>query len=369
MANGTAPDEFVVLSRVRTGLKREFAFALKVQSEICGSLGRTRSRKSHNAIPESPTPKRLKGLVTMEANGGEEEDEKSGEVAQLRSCEVGEVEKVKIMEDITDSMSEEEAKSDVVDFVSDEERKSQVDESMGDTGTKNGTSNAICIKELKEELLDSEVPVSHETVNFAKTRELVDEIVEPSCEEESKETLRNEPEGHLTSGESGKEGRNVTSEESIMAVNGQLGKKMAHQPRKRFTRSALKQSSEPTKITAEILEKPNMGTSTTVQVMTNDAETKPEDVSDPLATPPAKIGKTKLRKMSAKKFPAKLKDLLETGILEGLRVRYIRGSKVLVQVAVAFIFFFFVNFYGFFLSFSFLICCRLKHKQKLGLEE
>lgn len=331
MANGTAPDEFVVLSRVRTGLKREFAFALKVQSEICGSLGRTRSRKSQNAIPESPTPKRLKGLVTMEANGGEEEDEESGEAAQLRSCEVGEVEKVKIMEDMADSMSEEEAKSDVVDFVSDEEPKSQVDESTGDTGTKDETSNAIRIEESTEEPLDSEDPSSHGTVDLARDRELVDEKVE-----ESKEISRNEPEaGPSTCGDLGKVGKNVFSEEavngseSIIVVNGQLGKKMVQQPRKRFTRSALKQNLEPTTTSVENLAICNTGMA--MQVITNDTETKPEDVPSPFATPPMKIGKTKLKKVSAKKFPAKLKDLLDTGILEGLRVRYIRGSKIKAQ--------------------------------------
>ncbi|KAM7258425.1 hypothetical protein ACFE04_014166 [Oxalis oulophora] len=56
MANGTESTEgeegsiskYVVLSKVRTGLKREFAFAMKAQSEICGgSLSRTRSRKTY----------------------------------------------------------------------------------------------------------------------------------------------------------------------------------------------------------------------------------------------------------------------------------------------------------------------------------
>ena len=41
MANGTDSEEFVLLSRVWMGHKCEFTFAVKVQSEICGSLGRT----------------------------------------------------------------------------------------------------------------------------------------------------------------------------------------------------------------------------------------------------------------------------------------------------------------------------------------
>ena len=41
MANGTDSEEFVLLSRVWIGHKREFAFVVKAQSEICESLGRT----------------------------------------------------------------------------------------------------------------------------------------------------------------------------------------------------------------------------------------------------------------------------------------------------------------------------------------
>ena len=41
MANGTDSEEFVLLSQVRMGHKCEFAFAMKAQSEICVSLGRT----------------------------------------------------------------------------------------------------------------------------------------------------------------------------------------------------------------------------------------------------------------------------------------------------------------------------------------
>ncbi|KFK32359.1 hypothetical protein AALP_AA6G231300 [Arabis alpina] len=51
MAKGTGSGEFVVVSQVRSGSKRELQFVLKSQSEICGghSLGRTRASK-----PTSP---------------------------------------------------------------------------------------------------------------------------------------------------------------------------------------------------------------------------------------------------------------------------------------------------------------------------
>ena len=41
MANGMDSEAFVLLSQVRMGHKREFAFAMKAQLEICVSLGRT----------------------------------------------------------------------------------------------------------------------------------------------------------------------------------------------------------------------------------------------------------------------------------------------------------------------------------------
>ncbi|TKY67143.1 hypothetical protein E2542_SST10035 [Spatholobus suberectus] len=50
MANGADSEHVAELSGVRTGLKREFAFAMKAQSEICASLGRTRSNKTRNAV-------------------------------------------------------------------------------------------------------------------------------------------------------------------------------------------------------------------------------------------------------------------------------------------------------------------------------
>ena len=45
MAKGRDLEKFLVLSQVRTRLKREFTFALKVQSEMQGTLGRTRAKK------------------------------------------------------------------------------------------------------------------------------------------------------------------------------------------------------------------------------------------------------------------------------------------------------------------------------------
>ncbi|XP_020208503.1 uncharacterized protein LOC109793441 [Cajanus cajan] len=59
MAKDTDSDEFVLLSRVRCGLKCEFAFIMKAQSEICtASLGRTRASKNRPDRPLQPASAR-----------------------------------------------------------------------------------------------------------------------------------------------------------------------------------------------------------------------------------------------------------------------------------------------------------------------
>ncbi|XP_077226208.1 uncharacterized protein LOC143859371 isoform X2 [Tasmannia lanceolata] len=57
----SSEDGFVLRSGPRSGLKREFAFALKAQSQFSSSsLGRTRSRKIHEEISADLVKKRLK---------------------------------------------------------------------------------------------------------------------------------------------------------------------------------------------------------------------------------------------------------------------------------------------------------------------
>ena len=71
MANGTDSEEFVLVSWVRTGHKREFAFAMKAQSEICGSLGQTRSRKTWNEAVATNRSKKLKKSDSKDAENEE----------------------------------------------------------------------------------------------------------------------------------------------------------------------------------------------------------------------------------------------------------------------------------------------------------
>jgi hypothetical protein len=78
---------------------------------------------------------------------------------------------------------------------------------------------------------------------------------------------------------------------------------------RRFTRSALKQKDEENK--------------DNVVGMDDNVVRRETDVVATLT--PMKLSKSGLMK----RFPVKLKDLLATGILEGLKVKYIKGQKVL----------------------------------------
>ncbi|KAI3936007.1 hypothetical protein MKW92_038377 [Papaver armeniacum] len=91
MAKGRDTEEFKVLSsNPRTGLKREFAFAMNAQSECSGSLGRTRARKAEesNSVVDlgKSSKKRAKLCVVKEeekeifSDNGETLISKEGEI-------------------------------------------------------------------------------------------------------------------------------------------------------------------------------------------------------------------------------------------------------------------------------------------------
>ncbi|PKA46630.1 chromodomain-helicase-DNA-binding protein 4 [Apostasia shenzhenica] len=72
MANGkrSDPDEYVLRSGVRSGLKREFAFALKSQAELSNSLGRTRSGRAIVAASSSRDKRQKKFAARKEQPEG-----------------------------------------------------------------------------------------------------------------------------------------------------------------------------------------------------------------------------------------------------------------------------------------------------------
>ncbi|KAK7324900.1 hypothetical protein VNO77_28830 [Canavalia gladiata] len=280
MAKGTDSDEFVLLSRVRTGLKREFAFAMKAQSEICGSLGRTRGSKNRNEVPvqTATASKRSRKSGSFE--------EQNDAAATLKNSE--------------DAMSEEEAKSDVVDLQSDDEPKNHVGES---------TPMPVCEEEPKGDVVLETVINEEPHVVESLKEEVVDDLVQPLCETEVKEDLKN--------GTTEKMGTGGITPALFNDVDDKGKKKMTlGKPERRFTRSALKQKSDETKMI-------NDGEHASIAVGV-DGNVKKETDDSPLAATPTPVKTTKSR---LKKFPTKLKDLLATGMLEGLPVKYVRGTK------------------------------------------
>ncbi|KAK7857728.1 increased dna methylation 1 [Quercus suber] len=283
MANGTDSEEFVLLSRVRTGHKREFAFAMKAQSEICGSLGRTRSRKTRNEDVATNRSKKLKKSDPKDAENDDVMDQKAKDLG-----------------DSGDSMSEEEAKSDVVDLTSDDEPKGHVgeSESAGEGVSKEDTSMPVFDEELKGGVVEM-------VQNPVKIEELVCES-KPNVNEEE---MKAEPGVEKTNEDLAKDEKI----EGVLINEDVKPKNVAPEtPSRRFTRSALKPRQE---------EKSNVKESGKKVVANVDDGVGSS--SGMVTTTPADM-----RMLKLKKFPSKLKDLLEMGILEGMPVKYVRGAKV-----------------------------------------
>ena len=155
MANVTDSEEFMLLSRVQMGHKREFAFAMKAQSEICKSSGRTRSRKTQNEAVATNRSKKLKKSDLKDAENDELMDQKAKDLG-----------------DLGDSMSDEEAKSTVVDLMSDDEPKGHVgeSESAGEGGSKKDKSMPVFDEELKGGVIGIlQDPVKEEKIEDRKS--------------------------------------------------------------------------------------------------------------------------------------------------------------------------------------------------------
>lgn len=312
MANGKDSDEFLVLSKVRTGLKREFAFAMKAQSEICGggSLGRTRGSRNNNnnGVQQhvSPTNKRAKKSKNLE---------KHVEVEPIVMEDVKETKedvKVKALEDNNknnnmevDVMSEEEAKSDVVDLSGDDEPK----------------------KLLVSESLEKKEPLDEE--NKSDVVEIVshgEPKIDAMKEEEVKEETNEEDLLKCSMTETcSMDEKVVSGNVSIPNVESNKVKAVIGcSPPRRFTRSALKLKEDDVKRLSGGNEACDGG------IGFGDVVRESEDVS--LVATPSHIQmlaqSRMLKSRGMKKFPSKLKDLLSTGILEGMPVKYVRGAKV-----------------------------------------
>ncbi|TYJ26388.1 hypothetical protein E1A91_A07G116600v1 [Gossypium mustelinum] len=316
MANGTEAGDFVVLSRVRTGLKREFEFALKVQAEICGSLGRTRSGKAQNGgeawSPGNRSNKKLKKEV---------KDEK--EKSDLEQS-------VRVVEESVDLMSEEEAKSDVEDpkreVIGCEEEESKKVDLGKDEEFKDGIIEPMCEDEIVKEVKGKSKPEKAVMGSLEEKQE--EEKMDADIREKESQLERATENVEEVKGK-GKEGLVIESEPCkgdigvpvLVSCEGDTKIEQVvkeEKPVRRFTRSLLKATVETMKETAA-----------TDAIVVNVTEAKCDggDITvgcvDSPMTQEASVS-TKL----VRNFPTELQDLLDSGILKGANVRYARSSKV-----------------------------------------
>lgn len=226
----------IVVSSIRAGMKREFAFMMKAQSEMGGlPAGRrvTRSQRGGRssrgyAVTDIKFTRRVKGSTSKKPKKNEEQKPETDDVIKLPPGNV------------LDGDNREE--SDVVGIVA----ASMVD----------------CSRNLEADLVAA---------------------------------VDNEAEGKV--GADSREGNGVSNHEDDTSM-------VLEKPLRRFTRSALK-----------------------VQDGSIELESGAGAVES-MTTSPSKLEMKMSKKIGLKRIPIKLRELLETGLLEGLHVRYINGSKV-----------------------------------------
>nr|AAD21504.1 hypothetical protein [Arabidopsis thaliana] len=403
MAKGTATGEFVAVSQVRTGCKRELQFVLKSQSEICGgeSLGRTRGSRNLNGESRSVEVKksiRASGLKSGIKKMRFSKDEEVGEVVMSDTVGVG--------------LEEEEVKSDVIDVDSALVESMSEDkglEEKNDVEIENGDDNVVM---NEDHLLEQTEKVSEKVIEAEKVcsiggdsvidREIVvacpaglsvmEKMASRSCKVKLERGLvYAKPCKRLTRSMLKVEGIKsevnadddhvnpekdaIGSEDNCVDVSGSVAyvveeelleqnnveiclglpsrssqmnghslclglpsrsfqmsghsqgvdKKAVNdtvdKPLRRFTRSLVKQESDS--------DNPNLGNTTEpadlvdVDMHANDVEM--DGFQSPSVTTPNKRGRPK---KFLRNFPAKLKDIFDCGILEGLIVYYVRGAKV-----------------------------------------
>ncbi|PPS05298.1 hypothetical protein GOBAR_AA15362 [Gossypium barbadense] len=289
-----------VLSRVRTGLKREFEFALKVQAEMCGSLGRTRSRKSQNGPALSPGKRSNKKLKR----------------------------EPKVEEEPIDLMSEEEAKSDVVDV---EEPKTEVDGCEEEESKRvEEEIKSVVIETMFEDVVGDEGKGESEPEKtIIGTLDEKEEKVSKMDVDIGKKQSELEDATKNVDGEKGKEDLVIKSEpckrDSIVPFFASLeGSSKVEEvvkeekPLRTYTRSSSKPK-------VETVEGAVLGDA--VIVNASDVKSGRDDNGvkgvDSLITPEINVSTKFVRN-----FPTKLKDLFDSGMLEGANVRYARSSKV-----------------------------------------
>lgn len=383
MANGSEKGEIVV-SSIRTGMKREFAMMMKAQADWDIDVGQKRVTRTPQSSMNSPgnvsndkvyvkkRKREVKNVIVSEdlsnskAVVGEELKsdgvvKKDDNVVLLsddlsNSKVVGEeLERdgvVKRDENLVLLSEEEEPKSDVVDCNSDDEKKGKMDEEIVGSGEEGNASMQNCGDDAKakaddgfnEEMAEivpelavtaqadgkdeqkseddakSEMPKTGKASDciVGAMPEIVPELAvvaqadgknEQNCQDDSKTEMARTvkanvriveampgvvPELAITAQGDGKDEQNV----------------LFQTPMRRFTRSALKTEDDAKVSQCDSIKIGEFHETDSVGTM----------------SAPAKLELKMSKKVALTKIPTKLKDLLETGLLEGLPVRYIRGT-------------------------------------------
>lgn len=337
-ANGTDLAETLV-SSIRPGMKREFAMMIKSQRGFEIEIGQRRTRSQNSASDNKNAASRNdevywgnqykrrskgssenKAKKEVAAEGVKGEEEKLEEVAGLVGLEGNgsgnNGEKEALLSE------EEEPKSDVVDCNSDDELKGNVVEE----GMAEGEEKEDEVLEL--ERLGSQMEIMSDTVKNANRIEI--DSGKAVVADYTKDAVFEEPMDGVVEGMN--EDLQVVKEVIVpmdsdyevgnVVETPELGDKVgltmsaldvgrnAQKPLRRFTRSLLK---------------PTVEASVTEDVKGEEAMRNDGISPGPTSS---KMEMKMSKKFELTKTPTKLKELLETGLLEGVTVQYIRGARV-----------------------------------------
>lgn len=258
----------IVVSSIRAGMKREFAFMMKAQSEMRGlPAGRrvTRSQSVSNSsrgyvVNNSKITKKMKGSASKKLKNNEEEKPETKDVGKLEPVNVldGDNGAERIVVDVVSNMDNcsRNLEADLVAVVGNEAEKVGAD-------SKEGMVPSLCTDSPVAQVGGSARVSTHEDGR------ILSRASDLGCESSGEGTCM-----------------------------------MSEKPLRRYTRSATKLRDGETELGSGAV------------------------VVETLTTSPSKLEMKMSKKIGLKRIPGKLKDLLETGLLESLHVRYVNGSKV-----------------------------------------
>ncbi|KAL0436959.1 UNVERIFIED_CONTAM: Increased DNA methylation 1 [Sesamum radiatum] len=260
----------IVVSSIRAGMKREFAMMMKAQSEMGGlPAGGRRMTRSQSTVGSSKVYVRSADKVSRKVKGSESKKIKKDEGEKLGGEGVRRLE------------------FDVLDCNKGEKRNAP--QVLSNVGHDSGGLEAdlVAVERREAEKVGAEL---------REDMPLVIESPLPQVRGTDGDSIHEDerPDGETT---------DLGYERTEESTSGVLQK-----PFRRFTRSALKLQDE------------EMGLGSTAGMVDSGGAVT-------LTTSPSKLEMKMSKKVELNRIPTKLKDLLETGLLEGLHVRYIHGSK------------------------------------------